>query len=237
MAPGSLQIPSPFPEDVAFYGFSLDASPLEEVLAAAPQADLRVVEHAGSEKRKKEFLLGRKAARLCLRRLGHPDVVALAKGNQGEPLWPAGIWGSISHSGSFVLACAAKGERESAIAIDIEDRKKKRSLEIAKQVCTAEERSWFDQLEDDSEKRLALLSLFSAKESIYKAYYPICGRYFGFQAVSLQLSHDKTSFTGVLREELHPELLPARKTIRVALSTEDDYVLTSLYEPLLRDGS
>lgn len=225
-----LDIPSPFPAEVAFCALSSSDSSLGDLYEAAPEVDRRYIDKASSKKRRTEFLLGRQAARRCLQQLNFPGNPELRKGEQGEPLWPDGFSGSITHSGSLVLACATKREDYKAIALDIEDRGKIRSLNIAKQICRKEELSWIDSIDGDKDKQTALISLFSAKETIYKAYFPICGRFFGFQSVTLRMNADNTRFVGELMEELQPDYLPIGKTVSVGLRTNPGYILTSLLE-------
>lgn len=59
------------------------------------------------------------------------------------------------------------------------------------------------------------LVVFSAKESIFKALYPLCGRWFGFKAVELQVD-SLDSLTAVLQQSLSDRLLSGSEvTIRV----------------------
>ena len=48
-------------------------------------------------KRRRDFALGRSCARAALAELGHGEAV-IAKGDDGAPLWPPGIAGSITHT-------------------------------------------------------------------------------------------------------------------------------------------
>ena len=73
---------------------------------------------AGSaEKRRRDFALGRACARAALAALGHGEA-AIAKGEDGAPLWPHGIAGSITHTEGYAAALA--GENFAGIGIDAE---------------------------------------------------------------------------------------------------------------------
>ena len=63
---------------------------------------------------------GRLAATACLEQLGATKPI-VGSGWGGEPLWPAGFIGSISHSKRLSVAAVAKQEDFMAVGIDIED--------------------------------------------------------------------------------------------------------------------
>jgi len=78
--------------------------------ATFTEADLLWLPHheqlsSAGRKRKADHLAGRIAAFHALNRQTLPGI-----GSNGEPLWPAGAYGSISHSGSLAVAiCQEKG--------------------------------------------------------------------------------------------------------------------------------
>src|SRR5260370_38715827 len=61
-----------------------------------------VVEHA-VDKRRREFTTGRVCARRALLNLGRP-AAPLLPGAHGEPQWPAGVVGSITHRQGYPAA-------------------------------------------------------------------------------------------------------------------------------------
>lgn len=119
---------------------------------------------SAGRKRKMEHLAGRIAAVHALRE--HSDKTVPGIGKQRQPLWPHGMFGSISHSASTALAVVS----DRPIGLDIE-------AIFAPQTATELESS----IVSNTEKmRLtnsglpfeqALTLAFSAKESIYKAFY------------------------------------------------------------------
>ena len=72
------------------------------------------LQHAG-RKRKTEHLAGRIAAVYALREYGYKCVPAI--GELRQPVWPAGVYGSISHYGTSALAVVSR----QPIGIDIEE--------------------------------------------------------------------------------------------------------------------
>ena len=133
-------------------------------------------------RRQAEFFHGRMAARRALAALGH-GTASPTVGAVGQPVWPAGVVGSITHSGSYAAAAACDGAYWRGVGIDIE--------------CVADESGCAALTSiaiDGTELAMlraqvgrldirALLTLaFSAKESLYKAAFNAVGRYFGFES-------------------------------------------------------
>ncbi len=131
--------------------------------------------------RRRTFRLGRSAAHMALASMGHDDGPILA-GDAREPVWPRGVVGSISHTTDIGIAIVAPGIRTDGIGVDVEHRR--HAPEFENRIPRPEEREWLDDL-PLAERADALLALFSAKESIFKAFYPTVRTYFGFEAALL----------------------------------------------------
>mgnify|MGYP001039880290 FL=1 len=118
---------------------------------------------AGARKRKAEHLAGRIAAIHALREYGIKTVPGI--GEQRQPLWPHGLFGSISHSATTALAVVSCHP----VGLDIEAIF---SPQVAAELA--------DSIIDNTERKvllhaslpfpLALTLAFSAKESLYKAF-------------------------------------------------------------------
>jgi enterobactin synthetase component D len=155
-----------------------------------------------SSKRRNEFILGRAAARLALIRAGSPNPFPVMRRAGGDPDWPAGIVGSITHSGPWAIAAVASRSCIWILGIDLEDVLSIPEMEIAETVCRASELRWVFERGDS---RLRTAMLFSAKESVYKALYPWCQQFFDFHAVELTWIPEQNTFRGVLLTELNDE--------------------------------
>jgi len=107
---------------------------------------------------------GRIAAKKCLEKLGIKNFEIL-KDKSGAPIWPKGIYGSISHSRDKAVAIVSKNYN--LVGIDLEHKKRDINLNLKNRICTESEKEWVG---DNKEK---LLSIFSTKEAIYKAFYNI----------------------------------------------------------------
>ncbi len=149
--------------------------------AALPAQESAIV--AGSvASRRREFAAGRMAARRALALLGAPCPLLL-KNEDGAPLWPEGIVGSLSHSGLHCVAAVARAHAVTALGIDIEGAERLPSDTIRLICSAAEQRT--AQRWHPPQRDLALKIMFSAKESIYKAYAPRYRRFLDFRDVEI----------------------------------------------------
>ncbi|MEJ2592588.1 MAG: 4'-phosphopantetheinyl transferase superfamily protein [Candidatus Thiodiazotropha sp.] len=140
------------------------------------------------EKRRREFRAGRHAAHTALARLGAPDA-PLLRGEKREPLWPVGYVGSIAHCRDLCLAaCAAEGEI-AGLGVDVEPLQRL-PAGVDRYIHTEAD----TELVQRHSGRLPERLVFCAKESLYKCYYPLVKRYFGFQSVSLTLDAEAGRF-------------------------------------------
>ncbi|MGI9648511.1 MAG: 4'-phosphopantetheinyl transferase family protein [Acidimicrobiia bacterium] len=175
--------------------------------------------------RRKTFRLGRAAAHAALQVMGR-DEVAILTGPGREPIWPAGIAGAISHVSELGVALVAPAADTDGVGIDIEETGGPRP-ELEGQVPRSEELAWLDRAEAADRDRL-LLALFSAKESLFKAFYPRIGSLFGFEAAALAPA--PAGFTARMVADLDPDY-PADRTFHVACSWTEQAVLTWLILP------
>ena len=140
-------------------------------------------------------------------------------------MWPSGIAGSISHISHLGVALVAPLEQTDGVGIDIEERRP--APELYEQVPLPEERSWLEESAADQRDDL-LLALFSAKESIFKAFYPRLGVFFGFEAASLMPTAD--GFRARLVQDLDSDY-PEHRTFDVGCDWSGSLVLTWLILP------
>jgi 4'-phosphopantetheinyl transferase EntD len=141
------------------------------------------------EKRRREFTAGRACARRALARLGWTDVPVLA-GPRREPLWPAGVVGAITHCHGYCAAAVARDTDVRGLGIDAELREPL-PAGVAELVCTERERRWAAALAGDHWGTL----VFSAKESVYKAWYPIVERWLDYRDAELTVEAERGRFS------------------------------------------
>jgi 4'-phosphopantetheinyl transferase EntD len=155
--------------------------------------------------RRAAFVAGRTASHAALTDLGC-DVTSILSGPMREPLWPPGIVGSLSHAGDVALALAAPREDAGGVGVDIEELRP--APELWDQVPLPAERTWLAGLADQVDRDRMMLALFSAKEAVYKAFFPRVGHYFGFQAAALHPA--PFGFTATLVVAIDDTFAPGR---------------------------
>lgn len=161
-------------------------------------AELRSLGRA-VEKRRREFVTGRACARLALRRLGAP-VVAIPSGQRGEPQWPDGVVGSITHCLGYRACAAAWSDAVVALGIDAEPNAPLPDG-VLEQVAHGRELERVGErlAPTDGENQVDLPRLlFSAKEAVYKAWFPLTGRWLGFEDVELSIDVAQAVFRAEL---------------------------------------
>ena len=163
----------------------IDKSRLSECQIS--QEELALLSTHAVEKRRVEFILGREAARRALKALGKSETSIVGKGQNREPIWPADIVGSITHAGDHAIAAVAWSKDYQSIGIDLEE--SNRGQNIAKAVATGKEFEWINAETDLIQERS--LAIFSAKESIYKALYPLCEKFLEFKDAELEAHGQK----------------------------------------------
>ena len=158
-----------------------------EALSDPPEAVLFPEEEAllaqAVQKRRLEFTTVRHCARVALARLGIPAVPILP-GDHGAPQWPAGIVGSMTHCAGYRAAVVARAADVVTIGVDAEPHDRlppdvldtvtlpEERVQLARLAVTRPEVHW-DRL------------LFSAKEAVYKSWYPLTRRWLDFDEAQI----------------------------------------------------
>ncbi|MFC5140680.1 4'-phosphopantetheinyl transferase [Actinomycetospora rhizophila] len=154
----------------------------------APEEEPAVAKAVAS--RRAEFTTTRGCARDALARLGAP-AVAVPVGERRAPVWPDGVVGAITHCAGFRAAAVAWRDAVRTVGLDAEPH-----VALPDGVLGAV---------SDAGERAALASLaatapdvhwdkilFSAKESVYKAWFPLTRTWLGFEEAELVPALDGT---------------------------------------------
>jgi 4'-phosphopantetheinyl transferase EntD len=132
-----------------------------------------------SPARRRDFTFGRSCARLAQERLnGAPGPVL--QGAKREPVWPPNVVGSITHCTGFVAAAVGDASIYRSLGIDAEVAEPLPD-DVVAQILTETERGRLVDLADSL--AIADRVVFCAKEAVYKAWYPLVGRWLGFDDV------------------------------------------------------
>lgn len=166
------------PENTALY-------PEEEVLVARAVA-----------KRRREFAVVRACARRAMEKLGVPPHPVLP-GERGAPQWPAGLTGSMTHCDGYCAAALVRVADLASLGIDAEPHGPLPDGVLGA-VSLPEER--------DRLQRLAATHpgihwdrlLFSAKESVFKTWYPLTCLELDFCEAELTIDPSEGTFSARL---------------------------------------
>ncbi|RSM90551.1 4'-phosphopantetheinyl transferase [Kibdelosporangium aridum] len=142
------------------------------------------------DKRRREYATVRHCARQAFAELGIPPV-ALLTGERGAPQWPSGIVGSMTHCAGYRAAVVARSNDIHTLGIDAEPH-----APLPDGVLGVISR-------DEENVRLSELTaadnsvhwdrmLFCAKETVYKAWFPLTRKWLGFEEASITLATDGT---------------------------------------------
>jgi 4'-phosphopantetheinyl transferase EntD len=128
--------------------------------------------------RRREFAAGRGCARRAIAELGVPGGPVL-RGLRRAPSFPDGVVGAITHTNGFCAAAVARSESFAGVGLDAE-RDEAISERAAARICAPGELAALRALSGRTPESWAAI-VFSAKETLYKAYFPLTGFFIGFR--------------------------------------------------------
>ncbi|MFE5615001.1 4'-phosphopantetheinyl transferase [Streptomyces sp. NPDC056463] len=147
--------------------------------------------------RRREYTTVRHLARRAMADLGLPAVAVLS-GARHEPLWPSGVVGSMTHTLGYRAAALSLDDRHASLGIDAERHAPLPRGVLAKIAHPAEVPRLAELTAAYPEVHWDTL-LFSAKEAVYKAWYPLAGGTLAFQETELDFDPGSEGFTAALR--------------------------------------
>jgi len=140
------------------------------------------------DKRRREFATVRHCARTALAELGVAPAPILP-GERGAPVWPDGIVGSMTHCAGYRAAAVARSREITTIGIDAEP-DEPLPPGVLETIARPEERTALAGPARTPGCRDRLL--FSAKESVYKAWFPLTRRWLDFHDATVVIAPDGT---------------------------------------------
>ena len=147
-------------------------------------------------KRRQEFAAGRERAREALAALDMGKSPIL-RGYRGAPQWPLGIVGSITHCAGYCAAAVARTKDLAAIGLDAEPNAALPGG-VLEMVSQPAERARLRDLAAAQPEISWDCLLFCAKEAVYKAWFPLTGRWLGFADVDVTINATEGTFTARL---------------------------------------
>lgn len=154
-----------------------------------------IIGQAGG-KRRREFTTMRVCAREALKMLGRSPAPVLS-GAQGEPRWPDGIVGSMTHCAGYRGVALGEHTKVTAIGIDAEP-DEPLPYGVLNAIALPEE-------QDDIQTLLRAHPgvhwdrlLFSAKESVYKAWFSLMNQWLSFEDTRVTVDPFRGTFSAHL---------------------------------------
>lgn len=203
----------------------------EDVIGLDPDAELLPEEQAlvarAVAKRRTEVANVRVAARRALARIGVPPVPIL-RGERGAPVWPSGVVGSMTHTAGYCAAAVADAGKIRSVGIDAEEHDKLPDGVLGA-VALPDEQAMLARL--GTERHWDRL-LFSAKESTYKAWFPLTRRWLGFEDALITIDPAHDTFSVKLLVDGATTDGPPLTRFDGRFLIRDGYLLTAITVPL-----
>ncbi|MFF6994717.1 4'-phosphopantetheinyl transferase [Streptomyces sp. NPDC008313] len=137
------------------------------------------------DKRRREFTAVRSCARRAMEKLGVPAQPVLP-GERGAPRWPEGLGGSMTHCEGYCAAALVRLTDLASVGIDAEPHAPLPEGVLASVALPTEA----DRLRRLAAGRPAVhwdRLLFSAKEAVYKAWFPLTGKWLDFAEADIDV--------------------------------------------------
>ena len=156
-----------------------------------PMPEERALIARSVDTRRSEFVTARHCARMALEQLGVPPAPIL-KGDRGEPQWPDGVVGSLTHTRGYRWAVVGRSAVVRSVGIDAEPHDVLPDG-VLNAISLPAERHEIGALPTGLHwDRI----LFCAKEATYKAWFPLTSRWLGFEDAHITFEVDATGVTG-----------------------------------------
>ncbi|WFE50393.1 4'-phosphopantetheinyl transferase superfamily protein [Micromonospora sp. WMMD1155] len=162
----------------------------DDWLGALLPAEQACLGERAVETRRRDFAAGRSCARRAMTDLGLPPTAVPAAPDR-SPVWPAGVVGTITHTTGYCAAAAAHTTDVRSVGMDAEQHHEI-NPGVRRMVLLPEEEALCAGLPGDTSWPVVV---FSAKETVYKVWYPVVGTWLGFFDAHLDIDPDAGTFT------------------------------------------
>ncbi|MEV4492467.1 4'-phosphopantetheinyl transferase superfamily protein [Micromonospora coxensis] len=187
----------------------------------------KVVAHS-VPKRRREFTTVRDCARRALGQLGIAPAPILP-GVRGAPGWPAGVVGSMTHCDGYRGAVVARASAVATVGVDAEPHAPLPDG-VLDAIALPAERARTAALAAARPTLCWDRLLFSAKESVYKAWFPLTGRWLDFAEADIVVDPAGTFAARLLVPGPVLDGVPVT-TFRGRFLIDRDLVLTAIAVP------
>lgn len=142
-------------------------------------------------KRRREFTVVRACARRAMEKLGVAPQAVLP-GERGAPGWPAGLTGSMTHCEGYCAAALVRAADLASLGIDAEPHAPLPEGVLSAVALPTEQERLRRLAADRPEVHWDRL-LFSAKESVYKAWFPLTRKWLDFSEADIDIAPGPTA--------------------------------------------
>lgn len=153
-------------------------------------------------RRRQEFAMGRKCARMAMAALGHAQS-PLPMGPDRMPIWPDDLVGSITHTHTWVAAAVARREDGfAAVGIDLEPANEL-AADLWTSICMPEEQA---KLAAAGGMTLGLAAhlLFCMKEAAFKCQFALSHEMLEFADLAIDVDVEAGMFSAAFRKAVAP---------------------------------
>ena len=124
------------------------------------------------DKRRREFVTARACAAAGAGAARPAPSAPIPSGTRGEPRWPSGVVGSITHCAGYRACALAHAGEIAAVGIDAEPNEALPDGVLG-EIARPAERPWLAELTRAQPAVRWDRLLFSAKEAVYKVWFPL----------------------------------------------------------------
>ena len=193
----------------------------------SPMAEEEPLIERSVAKRRNEFITVRYCARIALGELGFPPVPIL-KGEKGEPCWPDGVVGSLTHCAGYRGAVVGRNGAVRSVGVDAEPHDVLPDG-VLDAISLPAERAELAALPSGVHwDRI----LFCAKEATYKVWFPLTKRWLGFEDAHITFEIDSSGSAGSFQSTIliDGDTLsgPPLSSLAGRWSVDQDLVLTAI---------
>lgn len=186
------------------------------------------------ESRRREFTTGRYCARQALALLGVPAALPLPRGPKGDVSWPVGVAGTITHCRGYRAAAVAQTTSTASVGIDAEP-DEPLPEGVLEAIALPEEQTMLKELLGDLPAVSWDKLLFSAKESVYKTWYPLIRRPLEFEDALIDIDPVTGEFSARLLPHSVRGIPGAPQEFTGRWAAENGLVVTAIAHPATAD--
>lgn len=174
-------------------------------------------------KRNIEYSIGRKCALEAIQLIAPDYSVTPGANKDGSVKWPKGLTGSITHSKGIALAVVGKTTNFDSIGVDVEKIVSiERAYKLISRIATENEHRTFNNISQE----VLFSIIFSSKEAVFKALYPLTGNKFYFKDVKItSIDLENHSLQLKLLKNLSPQHI-AGNIYKVVFFTNYEYIVS-----------